>query len=207
MSHGIFCDSESEMMETCVSLIQRVRNRHDSAAWEEFFSIYGPLLTAYVRKRGISANDAADVVQIIFARLVPALGKFELDAERGSFRSWLWQVARNALADWGRNRATRNRVERAWGDFEPQARQGDPDPDWNDPQHRRILKVVTQRVRAASQPVTWACFEGRILAARPAAEIAAETGLSANAVYVNASRVLARVREECKTFHESIGTF
>jgi RNA polymerase sigma-70 factor (ECF subfamily) len=193
-------------MDTRVSLIQRVRNRHDSVAWEEFFSIYSPLLTNYVRKRGISVNDAADIVQIIFARLVPALAKFELDAERGNFRSWLWQVARNALSDWARKRAARRRVERAWGDFEPGARPRDPDPEWNDPHYRGILKVVTQRIRATSQPVTWACFEGRILAARPAAEIAAETGLSVNAVYVNASRVLARVRERCQTFREPIET-
>jgi RNA polymerase sigma-70 factor (ECF subfamily) len=62
---------------------------------------------------------------------------------------------------------------------------------------RRIMEVVLERVRAQAAPATWSCFEGRILEGRPASEIAAALGISTNAVYVNASRLLARVREEC----------
>ncbi|MDB5392110.1 MAG: rpoE 1 [Planctomycetaceae bacterium] len=190
------------MAETRISLIQRVRNKEDSDAWAQFFAIYRPLLTAYVRKRGVSEHDAADVVQDVFARLIPALPRFEFDAQRGRFRTWLWRVTHNALADWGRHRATRNQAERGWVDlYQPDAND-ESDAEWNELYRRRILEIVTERVRASTQPVTWACFEGRILAGRPAAEIADETGVSVNAVYVNASRVMARVREECEAFQE-----
>jgi RNA polymerase sigma-70 factor (ECF subfamily) len=192
------------MAETRVSLIERVRNQHDSVAWGEFFEVYRPLLIAYVRQRGVSEHDAADVVQEVFSRLVPALAKFEFDAERGRFRTWLWRVTHNALVDWARRRGTRDRAERAWVDQQPQADEEDADDSWDLLYRRRILEVVTGRVRATTQPVTWACFAGRILADRPAAEIAVETGISANAVYVNASRVLARIREECESFHEPL---
>jgi RNA polymerase sigma-70 factor (ECF subfamily) len=192
------------LSETRVSLIQRVRNQEDAVAWEEFFAIYRPLLVAYVRKRGVSEHDAADVVQEVFARLVPALADFEFDAQRGRFRTWLWRVTYNALADWGRRRATRGRAEQAWADQHHRGDDGGSDVDWDELYRRRILEVVTERVRATTQPATWACFEGRILAGRPAAEIAAETGVSVNAVYVNASRLLARVREECESFQEPL---
>src|SRR5436853_7229547 len=105
------------MVETRVSLIQRVRDNEDADAWNEFVDVYRPLLTAYVRKRGVSEHDAADVVQEVFSRLVPALGHFEFDAQRGRFRTWLWRVTHNALADWGRRRAVRDRAEQGWADL------------------------------------------------------------------------------------------
>ena len=193
------------MSETRVSLIERVRNNEDSVAWGEFFTIYRPLLIAYVRKRGVSEHDAADVVQDVFSRLVPALAQFEFDAQRGRFRTWLWRVTHNALTDWGRRRVVRDRAEKGWVDEHARADDGESQVEWDEIYRRRILEVASERVRTTTQPVTWACFEGRILAGRPAAEIAAETGVSVNAVYVNASRVLARVREECESFQESLG--
>jgi RNA polymerase sigma factor (sigma-70 family) len=213
---AVIGDAKEFMADTRVSLIERVRNQDDSVAWGEFFDIYRPLLVAYVRKRGVSEHDAADVVQEVFSRLVPALGHFEFDAQRGRFRTWLWRVTHNALADWGRRRAVRARAEQEWAEQErteqgsvdqhQPADDGQSDSAWDELYRRRILEVVTERVRATTQPVTWACFEGRILAGRPAAEIAAETGISVNAVYVNASRVLSRVREECASFQEPLSS-
>jgi len=191
-------------VETRISLIERVRDPADAVAWAEFFSTYQPLLMAYVRRRGVGEHDAVDVVQDVFARLVPALARFEFDAQRGRFRTWLWRVTHNALADWGRRRAVRGRAEQAWIDQQVPAANDDSDDDWNEMFRRRILAVVLERVRATAQPVTWDCFEGRILRERPAAEIGAELGVSANAVYVNASRLLARVREECADLQEPL---
>jgi RNA polymerase sigma-70 factor (ECF subfamily) len=192
------------MQETRVSLIYRVRDPADGAAWAEFVSIYQPLLVAYLRKRGVKEHDAADVVQDVFARLVPAMADFEFDPQRGRFRSWLWRVTHNALADWARRRATRDRAEKDWADQQETATEDAPSDEWNQMYRRRILEVVLERVRAQAQPATWSSFEGRILEGRPASEIAAALGISTNAVYVNASRLLARVREECAELEEPL---
>jgi RNA polymerase sigma-70 factor (ECF subfamily) len=192
------------MQETRVSLIHRVRDRADASAWADFVSIYQPLLTAYLRKRGVNEHDAADVVQDVFARLVPAMADFEFDPQRGRFRTWLWRVTHNALSDWARRRATRDRAERDWINQQESAIEDAPSDEWNQMYRRRILEVVLERVRAQSLPATWTCFEGRILEGRPASEIAAALGISANAVYVNASRLLARAREECADLEEPL---
>jgi len=192
------------MIETRVTLIERVRDQADQAAWSEFFAAYQPLLTAYVRKQGISAHDAADVVQDVFARLVPAMAGFEYDQQRGRFRSWLWRVTHNALADWARRRAIRNRAEQEWGDRFESLANGNSNSDWDQLYRSRIIDVVLERIKASTQPATWSCFERRILAGRPAAEIAEELKITTNSVYVNASRVLARIREECAAFEEPL---
>jgi RNA polymerase sigma factor (sigma-70 family) len=197
------CVDRSEFMaETRLSLIYRVRDQEDSTAWSEFFAIYRPLLTAYVRKRGVADHDAADVVQEVFSRLVPALARFDYDAQQGRFRTWLWRVTQNALADWSRRRATRDRAEQGWIEQQDFSSEENSSVQWDEMYRHRILEIAIERVRATTQPATWACFEGKILAGRPAPEIAAEIGISANSVYVNASRVLARVREELATFEE-----
>jgi RNA polymerase sigma-70 factor (ECF subfamily) len=58
-----------------------------------------------------------------------------------------------------------------------------------------MLDRVFSEVRRTTLPATWACFEGQILHGRAADELASELGVSRNAVYVNTSRVRARVRE------------
>ncbi|HVC94120.1 MAG TPA: sigma-70 family RNA polymerase sigma factor [Pirellulales bacterium] len=192
------------MLETRISLLERVRDPADATAWGEFVALYRPLLLAYVRKRGINEHDALDVVQEVFARLVPALAQFQLDHHRGRFRTWLWQVTHAALTDGARRRAVRTRAEKEWLDQHESSVADHPDDDWDELYRRRILDVALKRVRESAQPASWACFEGRVLEDRPAAEIAAELGLSVNAVYVNASRMLSRVREECDQFAEPL---
>ena len=69
---------------------------------------------------------------------------------------------------------------------------------------RRILQFVLEQVRSRSNTSTWKCFDLHILQGRSSGEVAAELGLTSNAVYVNASRILARVREQCAEYAEDL---
>jgi RNA polymerase sigma factor (sigma-70 family) len=188
------------MDRTRSTLLIRVRNPVDTRAWGEFVALYEPLLTAYIRKRGLDAEDARDVVQDAFARLVKALPKFELDRQQGRFRTWLWQICQSALADWARRRRRQARAEDAWLDRmgePPMASEANSDAEWTGLHRRRILTFALETVRDRSQPKTWACFERHLLRRRPSTEVAAELGLTVTAVNVNCSRILARVRKLC----------
>jgi RNA polymerase sigma factor (sigma-70 family) len=188
------------MDRTQSKLLMGVRNPADARAWGEFVALYEPLLTAYIRKRGLGAEDTRDVVQEVFARLVKALPEFELDRQRGRFRTWLWQICQSALGDWARQRRRQARAEDAWLDrlSEPRmASEADSDGEWERLHRRRILSFALETVRARSQPKTWACFERHLLQRRPTADVANELGVTAAAVNVNSSRILARVRKLC----------
>jgi RNA polymerase sigma-70 factor (ECF subfamily) len=188
------------MDRTQSTLLIRVRNPADTRAWGEFVALYEPLLTAYIRHRGLGAEDACDVVQEVFARLVKSLPEFELDRQRGRFRTWLWQVCQSALADWARRRRRQARAEDAWLDRlsePPTASEADSDVEWAGLHRRRILSFALETVRARSQPKSWACFERHLLQRRPSAEVAGELGLTVAAVNVNCSRILGRVRKLC----------
>jgi RNA polymerase sigma-70 factor (ECF subfamily) len=188
------------MTETNVSLILRVRNPKDARSWREFVALYEPLLLRYVRSRGLTEHDARDVVQQIFITLVKALPTFELDKTRGRFRTWLWQIASNSIADWARRQQRRTKAESRWLEQLSSTDAGDSrerEAEWCDEYRKYILEKVLQQVREQTQAKTWACFEQHLKLGRPGAEVAAELGMTANAVYVSAARVLAKVRQHC----------
>jgi RNA polymerase sigma-70 factor, ECF subfamily len=57
---------------------------------------------------------------------------------------------------------------------------------------RRALEVM----QAEFQPTTWKAYWEYVVLGRPAAEVAAELGISVGAVYIAKSRVLSRLRQE-----------
>lgn len=193
-------DTLPSVTETRSSLLRRVRDAADAASWTEFVQLYEPLLLSYVRRRGLSDHDAQDVVQTIFLTLLRKLPGFELDRERGRFRTWLWQVSRNAVIDHVRARQRLQKAEDArreqWGDDEQES------DDWVTLHRQRTLQFAMERVRDATAPKTWTCFEEHLLKGRTGADVGAEVGLPANSVYVNAARVLDRIRALCQEYRE-----
>jgi RNA polymerase sigma factor (sigma-70 family) len=197
------------MVPTNTSLIRRVGNLEDAKSWCEFVELYEPLLLGYVRSRGVDLNDARDVVQVIFINLLRALPSLNFDQQRGRFRTWLWQVTMNALADHFRRQKTRDKAEEGWrhgsgvtGMVEETT--GEPDKDWVKSHRQRVLEFVLPKVQAKTQPKSWLCFEQYILRRRTCKEIAPEVELTPNAVCVNANRVMERVRDLCAEYMEEL---
>jgi RNA polymerase sigma-70 factor (ECF subfamily) len=196
------------MVETRTTLLLRVRDPADSESWREFVLLYEPLLLGYVQRRGLREHDARDVVQEVFGTLVRTLPGFELDRQRGRFRTWLWRVTHNAVVDWNRRRGRRAAAEDRAREEAPVAVElGDDEleAEWLAAHRRRILDFALEQVRSRTNETTWKCFQWHLLEGRPSSDVAADLGLTANAVYVNASRVLARVREQCAEYAEELG--
>lgn len=191
------------MIETRSSLLRRVRDPADQASWREFVALYQPLLRRAVRIGGVPDACVDDVVQQVFVRLLAALPRFELDRSRGRFRDWLWRLTHNVVVDQLRRHGRQEAAEQRWREQQP-GEEPVPD-DWREDYHRRVLAFALQRVQGDTQPGTWACFQRHLLQGQRAADVAEQLGLSTRAVYVNASRVLARVRACCAEYEEELG--
>src|SRR5947209_3674827 len=85
---------------TRASLLVRLRDPLDEAAWAEFIDLYTPLVYGYARKQGLQDADAADLTQEVLGALAGAVGRLEYDPHRGAFRNWLFTVVRRKLVDW-----------------------------------------------------------------------------------------------------------
>jgi len=179
--------------------------QHDPDRWREFDSIYRPMLMAFLRKQRLDDSDANDVVQEIFVKLLNKIQTY--DREKCRFRSWLFSVAHNTLIDFARRRASRKKATDAWVVNVLQPTPSDSvkmAEEWVKIHRTKILHHALKSVRSRTTPRVWACFEQRLLRDRPGAEIGAELGLDASTVFVNASRVLKKVRTVCQEFDEDL---
>jgi len=182
------------MDSTPASLLERLRQDNQTAAWERFVELYTPFLYHCTRRFGLRSEDAAELGQDVFALLVRKLPEFQYDRSR-SFRSWLRTVVLNKWRENYRRRTAplENGAVPLPDDL--------PAPDESDPfteaEYRQYLTSRALRIMQTEfQPTTWqACWEHTI-SGRPAAEVAAELGISEGAVYVAKHRVLRRLRQE-----------
>jgi len=185
---------------TRVTLLVRIKDAKDVAAWTEFIELYGPVVYGFARKRGLQDADAADMVQDVMRSVARNAEKLDYDPKRGTFRGWLYTVTRNKIYNF--LTANRNRPK-AVGDSSSQERLDSlPDKDdnhereWELEYQRRIAARAMERVKGEFQESTWAAFWGTAVEGRPAQEVGAKLDMTPGAVYVAKSRVLARLRDE-----------
>src|SRR5215212_12089311 len=103
-SRGAYLGKMNESPVTRPSLLLRVRNPRDSRAWSSFVELYTPVVFNFCRNRGLQAADAADVAQEVMRSIAGAIGRFDYDPDKGSFRDWIFRVTRNKLTDFTRRR-------------------------------------------------------------------------------------------------------
>jgi RNA polymerase sigma-70 factor, ECF subfamily len=177
------------MQTTSVSLLERLRQPADQLAWTRFVDLYTPLLLQWARRAGLQESDAADLIQDVFQLLLRKLPEFAYDQQK-SFRGWLRTVLLNQWRTRLRRR-TEQPLDEA-GAVEPAGEDGLAEEEYRNYLVGRALQIMQRDF----QPATWqACWE-HVGRGRPAAEVAAELGLTVKAVYLAKARVLRRLRQE-----------
>jgi RNA polymerase sigma factor (sigma-70 family) len=188
-------------METKPSLLVRLRDPLDAAAWQTFVALYAPLVYLFLRRRSLQDADAADLTQEVMGEVSRAIRSFEYHPERGRFRDWLLIITRRRLIRFHEQRA--RKLEQVSGSELPEPAGDDaPDQDWNDAFHARVLRVALHRIRPHFEESSWQAFERVWLEHRPAAETADELSLSIEAVYMAKSRILRRLEVEVQDIAE-----
>ncbi len=184
--------------ETRRSLLLRIRDTEDNAAWQEFIAIYAPLIHAYGMRRGLQDADAADLAQNVLQSIAQAIPGFEYDRTKGSFRGWLFTITRNHLWKALEKRA---KLPTSTGDtsFHEQLAQH-PDPsadeaDWNREHERQLFLWATDKARVEFRDATWQAFWQVAVEGKSVADVAKALGISSGAIYIAKSRVTARLRQ------------
>jgi RNA polymerase sigma-70 factor, ECF subfamily len=176
------------MNTTSPTLLEKLRGA-DRAAWARFVHLYTPLFVRWGARAGVPASDVPDLIQEVLLVVLRGLPAFE----RGGFRAWLRTVFVNKWRDQCRKR--RPALLAAGAD--DLAVRSDPVLEVDEAEYRAVLAArAAALIRADFNELTWRAFWLTAVDDRPAAEVAAELGLSANAVYLARSRVLHRLRAE-----------
>lgn len=187
---------------TSGTLLMRLRELDDRAAWNEFVERYTPRIYGWCRHHRLQESDAADVTQEVLGKLVKVIRSFEYDPRRGSFRGWLKTVTNNAVRDFvselsapGRGTGD-SRIGAALGAIQAPEAISELTAALELEAEHTLLREAEERVRLRVQPHTWEAYRLLSVGALPAVDVATRLAMPVAEVYVAKSRVLKCLREE-----------
>ena len=188
-------------MDTPASLLERLRNGADQAAWRRLDALYRPLICGWILRDPDLREDADDLVQEVMRVLIRELPHFRRQRV-GSFRRWLRLVTHNQVQGFRRKHRHRPRgVGEANADG-PLAQLADPNSElsrlWDQEHDRHVQRRQLELLETDSQfePATLQAFRLVVFDDVKPSAAAEALGLSVNAVLLAKSRVLKRLRQE-----------
>lgn len=169
-----------------VSLMLRVRDEQDKAAFAALFRHFAPRIKAFLMKSGASAVLAEECAQDVMATLWQKAGQF--DPARASVATWVFTIARNRRIDAVR-RARRP---------EPEALDWGPDTE---PDQAEVYEVAQENRRLGHALATLpdkqrALIERAYYGDLSHSEIALETGLPLGTIKSRIRLALDRLRHQ-----------
>jgi RNA polymerase sigma factor (sigma-70 family) len=190
---------------TRASLLVRLRDPQDQAAWTQFVDLYAPLVYGYARKQGLQDADAADLSQEVLRAVAGSVGQLEYDPQRGAFRNWLFTIVRRKLSNW---RAAPGNRMRGSGDTvthhllelfpAPDGIEADWDAEWE----QRLVAWACEQVRRDVAEINWQAFWRTAVEGRSSKQVAEELGVTIAVVYHARSRIVARLKELVQSVQE-----
>ena len=82
--------------------------RHVERGVKGLFDLYGARMKAYFHRHRLSDEDASDLLQETFIKLVRSAAGFRHESR---VQTWIWSIARNCLNDFWRTRCDHESVE------------------------------------------------------------------------------------------------
>lgn len=201
----------AELPETRASLILRLGDAGDAAAWDEFAALYAPLVYRLARSRGLQAADADDLAQEVLAAVSRSVQAWIDSPDRGPFRAWLFCIARNTAINFLTRARHRPLGVGGSGMEAAIAAALDRGPEleaeaFEREYRREVLRWAAGRVEPQVTERTWRAFWGTAVEGKSVAEMAAELGMTEGSVYIARSRVMARLRECVRRRDEESGS-
>lgn len=187
----------SDFPETVDSLIVRIRDPSNRAAWDQFEQLYRPVIFRIARAKGLQHADALDLVQQVLISVASAIDRYEKHHGGARFGSWLGRVTRNAILK-ALSRRPRDRAAGGTDILDVLSEVPSDDPDIDaliHLEHRReLFQRAAEQIRRDVQESTWLAFELTALQQMSIERAAQVLAISTGSVYAARSRVMRRIR-------------
>ena len=170
------------------SLIERIAQSRDKAAFAELFQYYAPRIKAYLIGLGANAHQAEELAQE--AMLAVWRKAAQYDSRKASAGTWIFTIARNLRID-ALRKEKRPEFDPHDPALMPAAEQGMDDTVEHNQQSRRIQEVMDQLPEDQAVVIRMSFFQEKAHS-----EIAAELGLPLGTVKSRIRLAMGRFREE-----------
>lgn len=179
---------------THATLLIRLRDEADSAAWREFDDRYGVLIRGFAQRRGLQTADRDDVAQDVLLSLSKAMPGFQYDPAKGKFRSYLKTATLHAIF----RKSQQKHGEVALGSIEEATRvaaaDAAVDEAWELEWQRYHLRQALRELDGEFDETDREAFRRYGIEGQDAKEIAAALTVGVDRVYGAKSRILKRLR-------------
>jgi len=169
-------------------LIRAIRDHANYEAWQTFTIRYTPIIVTYCTARGMPRSSAEEVAQEVFLRICTYGFADRYDPDQGSFRFYLYRVARSV--------ASRMATAETAGDFgEPWSE--DPDDAWRQRWREQAVRLALHRVetRISERARQILSLSLRGVSPRVIADL---TGMTRDAVYKVRERTRLDIESACR---------
>lgn len=188
---------EPVLMETTrASLLLRIRDRGDSAAWAEFDAIYRPILTRLCMARGFDRSGTDDIVQQCMLTVHRHIGGFEYDQAKGRFKSWLRTMAINQMKNqWRGQQEVQGGTSLGVGEA---ASIESPEQAFDKIWMEEHLSYCLQAIRNEIEPHAYEAFRLYALEERSPEEVCAQVGMEPAQLYRLKYKVTQRLADKMR---------
>ena len=177
------------------SVLRAVADTGNEAAWSRLFDLYAGFVFSIARSKGLKAEDADDIVQVVFTDLARNLPTFQYDRAKGKFRSYLTGLVHWRVMD--RLKAGKRDAELKasfWEEAKPAATSADDgfsEREWQS----AALEEALRRIKTDVRPEHYAAFVASAVEGQDTETVMRLYGLTRDNLYQIRTRLTAKVRE------------
>jgi RNA polymerase sigma-70 factor (ECF subfamily) len=180
---------------THASLLARLAQGADRAAWAEFHDRYADLIRGFAGRQGVQPTERDDVLQEVLMALTQAMPGFAYDPAKGKFRSYLKTVTLHVIY----RKSFQKRGAASLENLETLTAAASADDavesQWEAEWRQYHLRLAMKTVAIEFNRNDLAAFERFGVAGQPASEVGQALGMSADQVYQAKSRIVRRLGE------------
>jgi RNA polymerase sigma-70 factor (ECF subfamily) len=170
-----------------------MRGGEAESAWRDFFDRYAPAVYRVALLRGLSPEDADDIVQQVMLAVSNHIGRFEYDRDRGHFRQWVRRITDNKIRDWRKRRVPGAAHLLDYADTGPSAEE-----IWERQWRLQDIDQCLDEIAGELASHRVEAFRLYVIEGLSAAETAEQVGMTIGHVYVTRTQILKKIRRRMR---------
>lgn len=191
---------------TTTTVLDRLRDANDHSAWSSFMERFRAPIAAFSQKMGLRPSDAEDVTQETMIAFLESYRQEAFQRGRGRLSHYLFGIAHNKILAARRKIATREAQvslsEDGTSFWSALPDSGAAQELWEKEWRQTILAQCLEQASREVSPQTFEAFRLVVFGNWTPADVAAELGMTRNAVFIAKHRVGTRLRELRAAYEE-----